>query len=88
MGIFKKLIKAPLKITKKITKASLDPVGTTKKTLKRATTPIKTTKRAVRNTLDPAGIASKKNTIHSTGDIDRVSVERNPGNNARRFLRE
>jgi hypothetical protein len=82
MGLFKKLIK-PIK---KVVKASTKPLKTTKRVVSNATHPVRSAKRAVKSPLDPlAGLASKKNTIHSKGDINRVSVERNPGNT--RFLR-
>jgi hypothetical protein len=40
--------------------------------------PLKLHKRANRAARRP--LASKKNTIHSRGDINRVEVQRNPGN--------
>jgi hypothetical protein len=75
MGLFKKLIK-PIK--KAVSKAT-HPLKTTKRVVSNATHPVRATKRALKSPLDPmAGLASKKNTIHSKGDINRVTVEKNP----------
>ena len=75
MGLFKKLLK-PIKKT--VSRAT-HPVRTTKRAVGNATHPVRSAKRAVKRPLDPlAGLASKQNTIHSKGDIDRVTVEKNP----------